>query len=344
MAGSFRRFSSITRLLQKQPDLTDPINRIHPFLRNQTQGQTREYFRFPNVVRKVREYEIPPSLFTSPFSSSSSSSSTASSGKVGFVGWYLGMVKSWPILTKSVTSSAIYIAADLSSQTISKSSADPYDLVRMSRMAGYGLLVLGPSLHFWFNLMSKLFPKTDLITTFKKMAMGQLIFGPVMTVVFFSLNARLQGESGEEIVSRLKRDLLPTMLSGVMYWPFCDFITFRFIPVHLQPLVFSKPSSLFSPFRAFDQSWATLTSGILTPRPTDLALAPVVCVETPMPSLGSMGSCVADSASVAMPRKLDSLSIVEEFIWKDACPFKYERVTGFSVAFALEETLRQCFC
>lgn len=24
------------------------------------------------------------------------------------------------------------------------------------------------------------------------------------------------------------------MISGVMYWPFCDFVTFKFIPVHLQ--------------------------------------------------------------------------------------------------------------
>ncbi|GMI83699.1 hypothetical protein like AT2G14860 [Hibiscus trionum] len=240
MSGSLRRFGSLTRLLPKQPDLADPINRTHRFLRNQTQTQTREYFR------KVREYEIPPSLLTS-----SSSSSTASFGKVGFVGWYLGMVKSWPVLTKSVTSSAIYIAADLSSQSISKLSADPYDLVRTSRMAGYGLLILGPSLHFWFNLMSKLFPKRDLITTFKKMAMGQLVFGPFMTVVFFSLNARLQGESGEEIVSRLKRDMLPTMLNGVMYWPFCDFITFRFIPVHLQPLVSNSFSYLWTVYMTY---------------------------------------------------------------------------------------------
>ena len=42
------------------------------------------------------------------------------------------------------------------------------------------------------------------------------------------------GESGAEIIARLKRDLLPTMLNGVMYWPVCDFITFRFVPVHLQ--------------------------------------------------------------------------------------------------------------
>ncbi|EOX98432.1 Peroxisomal membrane 22 kDa family protein isoform 2 [Theobroma cacao] len=208
MSGALRKNSSIIRLLPKQPftDFTDPINRIHPFLRNQTHTQTREYFRFPNVLRKVKEYEISPSLFASSFSSSSSSST-----RVGLVGWYLGMVKSWPVLTKSVTSSLIYIAADFSSQTISKLSSEPYDLVRTSRMAGYGMLILGPSLHFWFNLMSKLFPKRDLITTFKKMAMGQLLYGPAMTVVFFSLNACLQGERSGEIVGMLS--LRPLSLS-----------------------------------------------------------------------------------------------------------------------------------
>jgi len=62
-------------------------------------------------------------------------------------------------------------------------------------MGGYGLFVLGPTLHYWFNFMSRLFPKQDLITTFKKMAMGQTIYGPIMTVIFFSLNASLQGKA-----------------------------------------------------------------------------------------------------------------------------------------------------
>jgi len=42
------------------------------------------------------------------------------------------------------------------------------------------------------------------------------------------------GENSAEIIARLKRDLLPTMINGVMYWPVCDFVTFKFIPVHLQ--------------------------------------------------------------------------------------------------------------
>lgn len=234
-------------------DLTNPVARIQPIpvSRVYAETKTRADFRLLHFLRKAREYEVSPSLFTSSFSSSSSSASTASFSKVGFVGWYLGMVKSWPVLTKSVTCSLIYIAADLSSQTISQSSSESYDLVRTLRMASYGMLILGPSLHFWFNFLSRLFPKRDLITTLKKMAMGQTLYGPTMTVVFFSSNAFLQGESRTEIVARLKRDLLPTLLNGIMYWPICDFITFKFIPVHLQPLVSNGFSYLWTVYMTY---------------------------------------------------------------------------------------------
>lgn len=68
-----------------------------------------------------------------------------------------------------------------------------YDLKRTSRMAIYGLLILGPSQHMWFNFLSKVFPKRDVPTTFKKIFMGQAVFGPVINTVFFSYNGVLQG-------------------------------------------------------------------------------------------------------------------------------------------------------
>ncbi|XP_010517857.1 PREDICTED: protein SYM1-like [Camelina sativa] len=212
-------------------------------------AQSRPYFRSRQLLGRTKETGVSPSPSLGVCSSSSSSS--ASISKVGFVGWYLGMVKSRPVLTKSVTSSLIYIAADLSSQTIAKKSSESYDLVRTARMGGYGLFVLGPTLHYWFNFMSRLFPTRDLITTFKKMAMGQAIYGPTMTVIFFSLNASLQGESGSDILARLKRDLLPALFNGVMYWPVCDFITFRFFPVHLQPLVSNSFSYVWTIYMTY---------------------------------------------------------------------------------------------
>ncbi|THF97182.1 hypothetical protein TEA_012304 [Camellia sinensis var. sinensis] len=65
------------------------------------------------------------------------------------------------------------------------------------------------------------------------------------------IERRVSGENGAEIIARLKRDLLPTMLSGVMYWPICDFVTFKFIPVHLQPLVSNSFSYLWTIYMTY---------------------------------------------------------------------------------------------
>ncbi|KAK8642681.1 hypothetical protein V6N13_012018 [Hibiscus sabdariffa] len=179
---------------------------------------------------KLASFKGSPSLRS--FSTSSSSS------KVGLLGWYLRKLESNPVITKSITTSIIFAAADFTSQMITSSSG--YDSIRTLRMAGYGLLLLGPSQHLWFNFLSKALPKRDMLTTFKKIFLGQAVFGPMTTSVFFSYNAALQGESAEEIAARLKRDLLPTLINGAMFWPTCDFVTYKFVPVHLQPLMNSS--------------------------------------------------------------------------------------------------------
>lgn len=159
--------------------------------------------------------------------------------KLGFLGWYLRKLESNPVVTKSVTTSVIFGAADVTAQMITPSS-DSFDSIRALRMAAYGLLFLGPSQHVWFNFISTTFPKQDAITTLKKILMAQVILGPTGTSAFFTYNSLLQGENCEQIVARLKRDLLPTLVTSAMYWPFCDFATFRFIPVPLQPLMNSS--------------------------------------------------------------------------------------------------------
>ncbi|KAJ6722302.1 hypothetical protein OIU74_006998 [Salix koriyanagi] len=175
---------------------------------------------------------------SNPFSTSSSRSSFSNSkSRSGFIGWYLSQLESRPVVTKTFTTSLIYAAADLTAQMISSTSSSSLDFIRTLRMAGYGLLFLGPSQHLWFNFMSKVLPKRDVLTTFKKIFMGQAVYGPANTALFFSYNAALQGESDDEIVARLKRDLLPTLRNGLLYWPACDFATYKFVPVPLQPLV-----------------------------------------------------------------------------------------------------------
>ncbi|WOK92338.1 BTB/POZ domain-containing protein [Canna indica] len=201
-------------------------------LPNPSSARARTYVCSRVLYSKSKELRA--SLVAPSFSPVTAVAST-SAIRGGFVSWYLGMVGTHPVLTKSLTAAAIYIAADVSSQIIMLPTSDSFDFLRTLRMAGYGLLISGPSLHFWFNFVSRILPKRDILTTFKKMALGQAIYGPIITGVFFSLNAALQGsETGAEIFARLKRDLIPALTSGVVYWPVCDFITFKFFAVRLQ--------------------------------------------------------------------------------------------------------------
>eukprot|EP00250_Pteridium_aquilinum_P029851 c40235_g1_i1 orf=3-671(+) len=155
-----------------------------------------------------------------------------------FVRAYLQLLESHPILTKSVTAATIFCLADATSQGIKivlshEEDIVDWDFARSLRMLAAGFFLSGPTLHFWFNLMSATFPSRDITSTLKKMALGQTVYGPIFNTIFFSLNAYLQGETTKEVISRLKRDLLPAFRSGLMYWPLCDFLTYRYVPVHL---------------------------------------------------------------------------------------------------------------
>ncbi|KAL2335006.1 hypothetical protein Fmac_016219 [Flemingia macrophylla] len=199
--------------------------------------------RFPPPLppRLPKTQRRPPTPMPIVVSFSSSSSSPSPSRNSPFVAWYLRMLQSHPLATKSITSSIIFASADVTSQIIALPSfSASYDILRTFRMAVYGLLILGPSQHKWFNYLSKILPEKDVTSTLKKILMGQAIFGPIINTVFFTYNGVLQGENGPEIIARLKRDLLPTLLGGALFWPVCDFVTFRFLPVHLQPLLNSS--------------------------------------------------------------------------------------------------------
>ncbi|CAL9178442.1 unnamed protein product [Musa hybrid cultivar] len=217
-------------------------------------SHARAYVRSHPLSSKPRKSSLRVSptvsfLLSHPSASTvaaASSASTSSFLRNGFVGWYLGMIESRPVLTKSLTAAAIFAAADISSQITTLTSPDNLDLVRTLRMAGYGMIILGPSLHFWYNFVARILPKQDMITTLKKMLLGQTTYGPLMTAAFFSVNAVLQGETRGEIIARLKRDMFPTVKRGFMYWPVCDFITFKFVPVLLQPLVCNSFSFLWT--------------------------------------------------------------------------------------------------
>ncbi|KAL7127555.1 hypothetical protein ABFS83_14G260400 [Erythranthe nasuta] len=256
----FHLISNFTRTALAQPTR----RRLSALYDQQCRPYTPSVRRHQNhqFAKKTRVSETTSSEFSSHFAVlllRRSYSSKSSNSGMGLLSWYLGVLETRPILTKSISSAVIYGAADVTSQLITMEAHSAWDSIRTLRMAAFGLIILGPAQHLWFNFVGRVLPKRDMVTTFKKLAMGQLFYGPMINGGFFSFNAALQGESGNEIGARLKRDLIPTLLNGLMYWPLCDFLTYKVIPVHLQPLMNSSFSYLWTIYLTY---MASLTKAL----------------------------------------------------------------------------------
>jgi len=61
-----------------------------------------------------------------------------------------------------------------------------WDLPRTLRFATIGLLITGPSLHFWYGYLARVLPGTSTRTVLARVAADQLVFSPVFLSVFLS--------------------------------------------------------------------------------------------------------------------------------------------------------------
>ena len=154
---------------------------------------------------------------------------------------YSASLTNRPVITKSLTSCAIFAFADQAGQKIQGES----DSTRTITSALVGLLYFGPALHYWLMMISRVVPGFDVVSTLKKTLLGQSMFGPVITCVFFGASLiSTQGlASGlAQWPQKIRQDLLATWASGLCYWPIVDLICYGFVPFKWIPLGYNVAS------------------------------------------------------------------------------------------------------
>jgi protein Mpv17 len=188
------------------------------------------------------------SLISSSRMALSSVVSPLSSILAAFATFYTRQLSVRPILTKSLTAGIIFMASDYCAQLIERSNNGtdeeddnnnkmPLVWSRMVTNFLVGLLVFGPAANAWYSTIFKLLPSTSLISTLQKAALGQLIFGPAFTSVFFGAGM-IQSASFSVggWLQKVQQDLPAVWASGLGFWPFVDFISYKIIPVQWIPL------------------------------------------------------------------------------------------------------------
>jgi len=145
-----------------------------------------------------------------------------------------------PIATKSITAGAIFVLSDLLAQRLEKDDEDNNKSTNWTRTissALVGLLYFGPAAHYWYETIFKLLPGTTLVSTLQKATLGQLLFGPSFTCIFFATSLIQQGQfSLKNWLNKIKQDLPGAWVAGLGFWPLVDLVSYSVIPKNWIPL------------------------------------------------------------------------------------------------------------
>ena len=128
-----------------------------------------------------------------------------------------------PVVTKSITSALIFAASDAFAACIERHSLSVV-WRQVVASALVGLCFFGPAAHLWYGAMQRTFPSSSCCTVIIKVALGQIVFAPVFTIVFFGASLVAAGGVSRlaYLPAKLSRDLWPTMRTGLIFWPIVD--------------------------------------------------------------------------------------------------------------------------
>ena len=101
--------------------------------------------------------------------------------------------------------------------------------------------------HVWYAQITRLIPKNGLKEILTKALLGQIFFGPLVTIVFFAA-ACAQGDGLQTLPAKIKADLRQVQIAGAGFWPFVDLISYAFIPIAYIPLFVNCASFVWTIF------------------------------------------------------------------------------------------------
>jgi protein Mpv17 len=236
--------------LKSQFAVTSPLFRTHHLsgssaslvvitrLRGGNQLESAEIKQDNIVSQEKREGSIPTVEVQQPETLLSVSFAPMASKLASLGTAYGASLEKRPIATKSVTACAIFALSDWLAQRLEKSeSKKSTNWTRTISSSLVGLLYFGPAAHAWYDMIFKLLPGTSLVSTLQKAALGQLLFGPSFTCIFFATSLLQQGNfSFQNWIAKIKDDLPGAWVAGLGFWPLVDLVSYSLIPKDWIPL------------------------------------------------------------------------------------------------------------
>ena len=134
-----------------------------------------------------------------------------------------------------------------------------YEPKRTACMAAYGSIVFGTFSYYWYcKWLPQMVPVgaaaiPTLKQTCAKVALDETLQSWFAIGTFLPIMTLLEGGSMLEAQSKLKKDFWTIYKTDLMFWPFVQFLNFKFVPNHYQALVVSTISVFWGAFLSYVQ-------------------------------------------------------------------------------------------
>lgn len=146
---------------------------------------------------------------------------------------YMKALQRRPIPTKAITTCILALMGDLVAQLLAQQGHQfTWDSRRTFAVGTWGLLFLGPLLHFWYGMLDRFCVGRFALWT--KLLCDQLFFAPFANGTFIIGTSVLEGRPFRESVVSTKNKMWPTMKANWSLWPAAQFINFKFVPSELR--------------------------------------------------------------------------------------------------------------
>ncbi|AWP06197.1 putative mpv17-like protein [Scophthalmus maximus] len=170
---------------------------------------------------------------------------------------FLRHVRRFPWATNVTLYGCLFAGGDLVHQCLSRRGDMDWGHTRSVAVVAFGFH--GNFSFFWMRFLERRFPGNSAGMVLRKLLLDQSVAGPVATSVFYTGVSFLEGK--EDIFEDWRKKFLNTYKTGLMFWPFMQFLNFALVPLYVRTTFTGCCAFVWAIFLCFSQQSGDGTAG-----------------------------------------------------------------------------------
>lgn len=168
------------------------------------------------------------------------------------------MARCVPWLANVTLYGCMFAGGDLVHQLMAKT--EQMDWKHTRNVAIVAVSFQGNFNYFWLRALERRFPGKSARMLFQKLLLDQSFASPLATSVFYTGVSFLEGK--EDVFEDWREKFFNTWKTGLMYWPFMQFLNFSLMPPHLRTAFMGCCAFLWASFLCFSRQNGDGTAGV----------------------------------------------------------------------------------